>query len=227
MYVTASREDFRKAEVYEKLIAERRRLDDRDERRWRECIDWDYYAGMYEEPIPHGRYVHGAFRVSESNPVCKDCDGRMVYPVASFLQMPKAHFVSPSCSFLLPPFSAEIAHAVGLPARQIMLKRNATAINIAKHRGLDDRAVLQNAVYRAFYVLRDKPSERPSYYTVIGDGEYYDVANLDFDPRKRFIEVVDWRRVRVESFECMLNISIRLGGFVHLVHGARGAKRWL
>lgn len=224
MYIMITRADIRKAEVYEKLIAERRRRDNLEEMKWNASVNWPYYAGAYEEPIPEGRYTHRAFRFSESNPVGRDEKGILIYPIASFLQIPKAHFINPPCSFLLPPFSARIAQAIGLPARQILLKCETTRDNIKKHKGIDDRAVLQNAIYSAYFILYNKSREKPTYYTAIGNGEYYDVANLDFDPQKRYIEIVDWRHIREANFELMLNAAGRNGGFIHLVHGV---KHWL
>lgn len=224
MYIMTTRADIRRAEVYEKLIAERRRRDDLEEMEWSASVNWPYYAGAYEEPIPEGRYTHRAFRFSESNPVGRDEKGILIYPIASFMQIPKTHFINPSCSFLLPPFSARIAQAIGLPARQILLKCETTRVNIKKHKGIDDKQVLTNAVYHAFLVLYNKPIDCPTYYTAIGDGEYYDVANLDFDPRKRYIEVVDWRHISASKFDDMITMAGRSGGFIHHVHGV---KRWL
>lgn len=217
MYIITNLADYRKQEVYEKLIAQRRRYDDREEQERLMSINWAYFAGAYEETIPSDRYTHRAFHFSESNPVGKDERGVLIYPIASFNQIPKSHFVQPTCSFLLPPFSKEIAYAVGLPARQILLKQEVTRDNIKKHKGLDDRAVLRNSIYHAFYVIYNKPLEKPTYYTAVGYGEYFDIANLDFDSKKRYIEIVDWRHINKMKFSAMLTGTRGCGGFIHLV----------
>lgn len=84
--------------------------------------------------------------------------------------------------------------------------------------------VLNAALTNADLIINDKPSNKPNYWIIVNlNKDVNAIINVDIDPKKQYVEVVGWRKVRDRSVEQIKNRTIREGGQVLMTQkGAAG-----
>lgn len=152
-------------------------------------------------------------------PIGKDENGVDIYKIASIAKIPDHCFKRPEYSILLPPVSREIAKFAHSRVKSVLLKKNIIERNLKHTEIKSDKYILDNAVYHADTILRDKPQEKPLYYVTTRDDTkgYFTMVTLDFS-KNNFIEIVDWRYINAKKYDEMVNMSIKSdGGEFHYI----------
>lgn len=153
-------------------------------------------------------------------PVGKDNFGVDIYKIASVAKIPEHCFTKKAeYSILLPPITQEIAKFAHSSVKSILLKKNIIEENRDKHPEIsNNKLVLDNAIYHTLVALYNKPESRSSYYVAVGfPYDHYAVSTLDFDSSKKYIEIVDWRSVSLDTFDRMVKNSVKSGGDIHFL----------
>lgn len=52
--------------------------------------------------------------------------------------------------------------------------------------------------------MKNKPISKPNYLAFVNEGDYYAVSTIDFDETKKYIEIVDWRKVSAEGGQFLI-----------------------
>ncbi len=60
--------------------------------------------------------------------------------------------------------------------------------------------------------MKNKPISKPNYLAFVNEGDYYAVSTIDFDETKKYIEIVDWRKVDSKEFDRMIRKVSAEGG---------------
>ena len=76
----------------------------------------------------------------------------------------------------------------------------------------EHKTILQNAIYEANTVMVCQKEKKPNYISFIKIEDSYYVSVLDFSPDKKYIEVVDWRKIGGAGFLKMLNQASERAG---------------
>lgn len=140
-----------------------------------------------------------------------DKAGAPIKEIKSVDDIPEEEFIEPTHSFKLPGISTRAWKEKVGDSRPVLLKKNIIELKNKDHtefRG-KEKEIIRNAVYNNDQVLYCKPNTKPNYYSVVKNGHYYDVVNIDTDPNKKYNEIVDWRRVDERGLQKMKRQEIR------------------
>lgn len=141
----------------------------------------------------------------------KDKAGAPIKEIKSVDDIPDKEFREPTHSFKLPEISTRAWKEKVGDSRPVLLKKNIIELKNKDHaefRG-KEKEIIRNAVYNNDQVLYCKPNTKPNYYSVVKNGHYYDVVNIDTDPNKKYNEIVDWRRIDERGLQKMKRQEIR------------------
>lgn len=141
----------------------------------------------------------------------KDKAGAPIKEIKSVDDIPDKEFREPTHSFKLPEISTRAWKEKVGDSRPVLLKKNIIELKSKDHaefRG-KEKEIIRNAVYNNDQVLYCKPNTKPNYYSVVKNGHYYDVVNIDTDPNKKYNEIVDWRRIDERGLQKMKRQEIR------------------
>lgn len=141
----------------------------------------------------------------------KDKAGAPIKEIKSVDDIPDKEFREPTHSFKLPGISTRAWKEKVGDSRPVLLKKNIIKLKNKDHaefRG-KEKEIIRNAVYNNDQVLYCKPNTKPNYYSVVKNGHYYDVVNIDTDPNKKYNEIVDWRRIDERGLQKMKRQEIR------------------
>ena len=140
-----------------------------------------------------------------------DKAGAPIKEIKSVDDIPDEEFSEPTHSFKLPGISTSAWKEKVGDSRPVLLKKNIIELKNKDHaefRG-KEKEIIRNAVYNNDQVLYCKPNTKPNYYSVVKNGHYYDVVNIDTDPNKKYNEIVDWRRIDERGLQKMKRQEIR------------------
>lgn len=140
-----------------------------------------------------------------------DKAGALIKELKSVDDIPEEEFSEPTHSFKLPGISTRAWKEKVGDSRPVLLKKNIIELKNKDHaefRG-KEKEIIRNAVYNNDQVLYCKPNTKPNYYSVVKNGHYYDVVNIDTDPNKKYNEIVDWRRIDERGLQKMKRQEIR------------------
>lgn len=140
-----------------------------------------------------------------------DKAGVPIKEMKSVDDIPDEEFSKPTHSFKLPGISTRAWKEKVGDSRPVLLKKNIIELKNKDHaefRG-KEKEIIRNAVYNNDQVLYCKPDTKPNYYSVVKNGHYYDVVNIDTDPNKKYNEIVDWRRIDERGLQKMKRQEIR------------------
>lgn len=140
-----------------------------------------------------------------------DKAGAPIKEMKSVDDIPDEEFTKPTHSFKLPGISTRAWKEKVGDSRPVLLKKNIIELKNKDHaefRG-KEKEIIRNAVYNNDQVLYCKPDTKPNYYSVVKNGHYYDVVNIDTDPNKKYNEIVDWRRIDERGLQKMKRQEIR------------------
>lgn len=140
-----------------------------------------------------------------------DKAGALIKELKSVDDIPEEEFSEPAHSFKLPGISTSAWKEKVGDSRPVLLKKNIIELKNKDHaefRG-KEKEIIRNAVYNNDQVLYCKPNTKPNYYSVVKNGHYYDVVNIDTDPNKKYNEIVDWRRIDERGLQKMKRQEIR------------------
>lgn len=141
----------------------------------------------------------------------KDKAGAPIKEIKSVDDIPDKEFREPTHSFKLPEISTRAWKEKVGDSRPVLLKKNIIELKNKDHaefRG-KEKEIIRNAVYNNDQVLYCKPNTKPNYYSVVKNGHYYDVVNIDTNPNKKYNEIVDWRRIDERGLQKMKRQEIR------------------
>lgn len=179
-----------------------------------EPIDWDYWAGKYEEDRIDENVFPAYFSLLEALALDYDNKGVPIYAIGSVNEIPDSFFTNPQYSVALPPFSPKIARAIGLPAKAILIKKNIFEKNRDNHSEVkNSKDILKGALYKPDRVVFDKPQSKPEYRVVLKKYDKYFMATLDFTASKRYIEVVNWRVIDTRGYNKLVRRAVRNQGY--------------
>lgn len=144
----------------------------------------------------------------------RDKLGNKIYSAASVDDIPAEEFISPSCSYELPEIRTAAWLTLSLPPKKVLLKKNIMQHNIIAHPEMaaTRKIVLAKSLYENDYIIQAKPKSRPHYYSLMKNGDYYYLTNIDTDPEKEYFEIVDWRMINGRGFDKMKRQNAREGG---------------
>lgn len=181
-------------------------------------IDWDYWAGKYEEDRIDESAFPAYFSLSEALALDYDNNGAPIYAIGSVDEIPDSFFTNPLHSVALPPFSPKIARAIGLPAKALLIKKNIFEKNRDNHGEVkNSKDILKGALYGARVAIRDKPQTKSAYWVVVKQRGKYVMATLDFTASKRYIEVVNWRAMDTKGYNKIIHRAMRNNGDIQVV----------
>jgi len=167
------------------------------------CDGEKYEIGDISEKTGLEKVDEGEWRKPNEDET--DSLGSKIIEIQSVSEIKDEDFYNPNQSFKLPAISSnEWKNKVGID-KQILLKKHTIERNIKGHEEFKniDKEILDNALYGNDQVLYCQPLKRPNYYSVVKNGDYYDVATIDIDKNKKYAEVVDWRRISLKSLKKM------------------------
>ena len=144
----------------------------------------------------------------------RDKLGNKIYSAASVDDIPVQEFISPSYSYELPEIRTAAWLALNLPQKKILLKKNIMPRNITAYPEMvaTRKIALAKSLYENDYIIQAKPKSRPHYYSLMKNGDYYYLTNIDTDPEKEYFEIVDWRMINGRGFDKMKRQNAREGG---------------
>lgn len=185
-------------------------------------VDWDYWAGEYEE-FQIDWQAFDRFQETKKLPLMNsgevDNFNVSIYLAKRVNGIPQDVFTKPSVSIVVPPFSPKIAKTIGLPAKNILIKKNIFIKNAIHHPDVikDSKYILNVALYHPSNVLFDKPNDKPEYRVFVRVDKKYAMATLDFTSSKKYIEVVGWRYANTKTLNQQIRRAENRRGGVQLV----------
>ena len=152
----------------------------------------------------------------------KDIDGIIVLEIKSLLDLTDEDFYNMQNSFKLPPIRIKVWTDKFKDNKPVLLKKRINDKQQKDHTNFrgKDREIINNALTEADQILHCKHNTKPFYYSIVKNGERFDVVNIDTDPNKQYNEIVDWRRVSAKDIERMKRQAIKnntqVGGQSHI-----------
>lgn len=152
----------------------------------------------------------------------KDIDGIIVLEIKSLLDLTDEDFYNMQNSFKLPPIRTKVWTDKFKDNKPVLLKKRINDKQQKDHTNFrgKDREIINNALTEADQILHCKHNTKPFYYSIVKNGERFDVVNIDTDPNKQYNEIVDWRRVSAKDIERMKRQAIKnntqVGGQSHI-----------
>ena len=160
--------------------------------------------------------------ISNKEKLEKDIDGIIVLEIKSLLDLTDEDFYNMQNSFKLPPIRIKVWTDKFKDNKPVLLKKRINDKQQKDHTNFrgKDREIINNALTEADRILHCKHNTKPFYYSIVKNGERYDVVNIDTDPNKQYNEIVDWRRVYSKDIERMKRQAIKnntpVGGQSHI-----------
>ncbi|BDC96051.1 hypothetical protein TRSA_11500 [Treponema saccharophilum] len=154
-------------------------------------------------------------RLNENNPIGKDINGDSIYEYATVSEIPNELFKNPSYSVLLPEIPKFVENLIGFKNRKVLLKKKVILKTLRDHSEIElsmHKKILTLAVYNPTVFMKNKPISKPNYLAFVNEGDYYAVSTIDFDETKKYIEIVDWRKVDSKEFDRMIRKVSAEGG---------------
>ena len=149
-------------------------------------------------------------------------DNKLV-TLANALYISDLNFIDPAGNIVLPKLKPNVTYHLGILNKTILIKKSVFEKNKKNHKELsteDSRRVLFLALTETSIVINDKPNGKPYYWILVHESkENNAVVTIDVDPRKKYIEVVGWRKVRDRSVNQIKNRAIREGGQILITQG--------
>lgn len=152
----------------------------------------------------------------------KDIDGVEVQEVKSLLDLTDEDFYNRNNSFKLPPIKTKVWTDKFKDNKPVLLKKRINDKQQKDHTNFigKDREIINNALTSTDQIFHCKHNTKPFYYSIVKNGDRYDVVNIDTDPNKPYNEIVDWRRVYAKDIERMKRQEIKnntpAGGQSHI-----------
>ena len=157
-----------------------------------------------------------SLRLAEANPVDKDTQNVPVFEYSSVTELPNELFLEPTFSVLLPSPNKGLLDTLGKQENKVLLKKSTIERMLTNHKEIatvkEHKTILQNAIYEANTVMVCQKEKKPNYISFIKIEDSYYVSVLDFSPDKKYIEVVDWRKIGGAGFLKMLNQASERAG---------------
>ncbi|MBR4375743.1 MAG: hypothetical protein IKS91_01810 [Spirochaetia bacterium] len=160
--------------------------------------------------------------ISNKEKLEKDIDGIIVLEIKSLLDLTDEDFYNMQNSFKLPPIRTKVWTDKFKDNKPVLLKKRINDKQQKDHTNFrgKDREIINNALTEADQILHCKHNTKPFYYSIVKNGERFDVVNIDTDPNKQYNEIVDWRRVSAKDIERMKRQAIKnntqVGGQSHI-----------
>ena len=160
--------------------------------------------------------------ISNKEKLEKDIDGIIVLEIKSLLDLTDEDFYNMQNSFKLPPIRTKVWTDKFKDNKPVLLKKRINDKQQKDHTNFrgKDREIINNALTEADQILHCKHNTKPFYYSIVKNGERFDVVNIDTDPNKQYNEIVDWRRVYSKDIERMKRQAIKnntpVGGQSHI-----------
>ena len=164
-----------------------------------------------EDGAPKGNDNASKDHVKKEEKERTDKQGNKITQIKSVDSIPDEEFNNPTHSFELPSIATKAWKEKVGDDRPVLLKKNIMELKNKDHsefKGIE-KEIINNAVYNNDQVLYCKPDKKPNYYSVVKNGDYYDVVNIDTDPNKECNEIVDWRRINERGLEKMKRQEIK------------------
>lgn len=152
----------------------------------------------------------------------KDQDGVPIKEICSAFEITDDDFINPQNSFKLPAIKTKVWTDKFKDNKSVLLKKRVMIKQQKDHTNFrgKDREIINNALTGADQILHCKHNTKFFYYSIVKNGERYDVVNIDTDPNKQYNEIVDWRRVYLKDIERMKRQAIKnntpVGGQTHI-----------
>ena len=151
---------------------------------------------------------------NQGNPV--DGNGKLILEeVKSIDDITDEDFMKPSRNIGLPKLPDNVAEAIGLDGRNVIIKKSIFEKNRDTHGELtpqDSRDIFSRALYSPNLVGATQPIRRPDYRVAIQTGDKNAVIVLDVYKGKDNVEIVGWRKIDAKGLEKMKRQSEREGG---------------
>ena len=160
--------------------------------------------------------------ISNKEKLEKDIDGIIVLEIKSLLDLTDEDFYNMQNSLKLPPIRTKVWTDKFKDNKPVLLKKRINDKQQKDHTNFrgKDREIINNALTEADQILHCKHNTKPFYYSIVKNGERFDVVNIDTDPNKQYNEIVDWRRVSAKDIERMKRQAIKnntpVGGQSHI-----------
>ena len=160
--------------------------------------------GTWQADAPNAHTTYQEQLDSQGNPI--DTNGDLIVEeVESVYDITDEDFDSPSRNVALPAIPNNIASALGINERPVIIKKNIFEKNRDTHEELspeDSRAILINALYNTNLYGQSKPVSRPSYRVAIQIGDDKNsVVVIDVYQNKDKVEIVGWRYINEKGLE--------------------------
>lgn len=218
-------QDLTEEEIQQRIAEEEAQIDEFERRMFGDGepeepeppVDWEYWAGKYEE-FQIDWEAFDRFQEKKKLPLMDsgevDNFNVPIYLARRVNDIPQDIFVKPSISVVLPPFSPKIAKTIGIPAKNILIKKNIFIKNAMHHSDVtkDSKYILNVALYHPSNVLFDKPDTKPEYRVFVRVDKKYAMATLDFTSSKKYIEVVGWRYANTKTLNQQIERATRNNG---------------
>ena len=154
--------------------------------------------GRPQEDVQNTNTTYQEQLDSQGNPI--DNDGNLIVEeVESVYDITDEDFDNPSRNVALPAIPHNIAVALGINDRPIVIKKNIFEKNRDTHEELspeDSRGILVNALYNTNLYGQSKPISRPSYRVAIQTGiDKNDIVVIDVYQNNDKVEIVGWRYI--------------------------------
>lgn len=150
----------------------------------------------------HQKTAHGWIKIPEE----KDIKNNKINRIKSITKLTNEEFYNSDKSFLLPPIrtSAWKRKTPKNGTKKLLLKRHIIHRNTEERHPEfygEDKKIINIALKHGNIILHNKPEAKPNYYVIAKMKNYVYLATIDIDPKKKYNEIVDWRKVNKKKFK--------------------------